>query len=286
MGASQQGSQSETKKVPPHSPPTKPTSPSLDSNPIPSSQKYQDDSLRPATIKQLLEAKEPYPGSEVALDGVALTHVTFVGQVRSVNVQTTNITYCIDDGTGLIDVRKWIDADRVDDESDEAARNIAPDTYVRVHGRISNYNNKRHIGAHTVRPIEDFNEVNYHLLEATYVHLALTKGTRQGQAGQQGGGDGDSMFVDGGYGVGGGGGGGAYSEDVQVKLNMCSRNAAKVFDFLVNHADAGNEGVHANLVANSIGMGVRDVLSSGDELLNNGLIFHTVDDETWAVMEV
>ncbi|KAL2264324.1 hypothetical protein VTK26DRAFT_7290 [Humicola hyalothermophila] len=257
MSASQQGSQGETKK------------------------RFQDETLRPVTIKQILDLKEPYPGSDMQLDGAPLTHLTLVGQVRSVNPQATNITYRIDDGTGLIDVKKWIDADKVDEDGAE----IPPDTYVRVHGRLSNFNNKRHVTALKVRPIGDFNEVNYHLLEATYVHLVLTRGGKQGQRPDDGG---DGMFVDGGYGTAArtGGGGGRYSDEVQAKLNMCSKNAVRVFDFLANYADAGNDGAHANVVAGAISMGYRDVLAAGDELLQAGLVYHTADDETWAVMEV
>ena len=218
----------------------------------------------------------------MVVDGVNITQVTFVGQVRSVNPQTTNITYRIDDGTGIIDVKRWLDADKIDD--DALNRLLVPDTYVRVWGRLLTFNGKKHVGAHCMRVVEDFNEVNYHMLEATYVHLSLT---RAGQVKNEGGGDGDGMFVDGGYGAGAGSGAdtGGYGSVVSSKLSGCSSNAHKVFNFLANFPAAGNDGVHANLAASSIGMPMRDVLGAGEELLQNGLIYVTLDDETWAVLD-
>ncbi|KAK3390380.1 hypothetical protein B0H63DRAFT_112902 [Podospora didyma] len=237
---------------------------------------YADDSLRPITIKQLVDCKEEYPGAELKIDGAPVTQVTVVGQVRSVNPQTTNTTYRLDDGTALIDVKKWVDTDKP-----EATPNFEPDTYVRVMGRIQTYGGKKHIGAHFIRAIEDFNEVNYHLLEATYVHLCLTKGMPGGPnsaaaGGNAGGGGGDGMFVD--------GGGGGDNSGLPSKLGACSRNAQTVFKFL-NNTPGGNEGLHLNMIASGTGLSVRDVMAAGDDLLNNGMVYTTIDDETWAILD-
>lgn len=229
------------------------------------------------TIKQLVDSEEAYPGGDLAVDGVALKQVTIVGQVRAVNPQSTNITYRLDDGTALIDVKKWIDADK----PQEAEPAFQLDQHLRVWGRIKSFNGKRHVGAHFIRAVDDFNEVNYHLLEATYVHLCLTRG-QPGDAGQNvnagnAGGDGDGMFVDS---YGGAAGAGAGAGD--SRLTGCSPNARKVFNLLLPR---GLEGLHLNMIASGTSMSVRDVLSASDELLNQGLIFTTVDDETWAVLD-
>ena len=212
------------------------------------------------------------------------TQVTIVGQVRTVTPGTINLTYRIDDGTGVIDVKKWIDA-----EKGETTPRLAPDTYVRVFGRLQSFNSKRHVSAHYIRAIEDFNEVNYHMLEATYVHLTLTKGAaavgggggqQQQQQQQQGGGDsggGDEMFVDGGYGAGGGA-----SAGVQQQLATCTRNARTMFNFLSN---SPGDSWNLNQVAAGTGLSARDIMAGAEELLGVGAIYTTEDDETWAVME-
>ncbi|RMJ13095.1 hypothetical protein BHE90_011583 [Fusarium euwallaceae] len=235
------------------------------------SKSYQDESLRPVTIKQILDSEEPFQGADFKIDGSLITQITFVGQIRSVNPQPTNITLKIDDGTGQIEVKKWVDADKGDDTEFEL------DSHVRVWGRLKSFNSKRHVGAHVIRPVEDFNEVNYHMLEATYVHLYFTKGPLGGQGGANG--EGDSMFVD----------GGGYNDQTgsnaaPSKLSGCSGLAKKMFNFM-NDAPGGNEGVHINIITSSTGLSVRDVLTAADELLGQGLIYTTVDDETWAILE-
>ncbi|KAK7397625.1 Replication factor A protein 2 [Neonectria punicea] len=234
---------------------------------------YQDESLRPVTIKQILDADEAYAGADFKIDGSSVTQITFVGQIRHVNTQPTTITFKIDDGTGQIDVKKWIDADKAQDEADPGWE---LNTHVRVWGRLKSFN-KRHVGAHVIRPVTDPNEVNYHLLEATYVHLYFTKGPLGGQNGANG--DGDSMFVDGGnYQAGN------TASQAPSKLSGCGGPAKKMFNFM-NDAPGGNEGIHLNVITNSTGMSVRDVLTGADELLGQGLIYTTVDDETWAILE-
>lgn len=228
------------------------------------------------TIKQLLDLEEAYPGADFLIDGHPITQVTIVGQVRQVNPQPTNITYRLDDGTGLIDVKKWVDADKPEDTEPK----YEPDQYVRVWGRLKSFNGKRHVGAHFIRGVDNFNEVNYHQMEATYVHLYFTKGPL-GVDGQNANGDsnagaGDSMFVDQ-Y------GGQNRTEDA-AKLGSCGPNARKMYNFLSNSA-GGNEGVHLNMITGGTGLSIRDVLSAADELLTQGLVYTTVDDETWAILE-
>lgn len=227
------------------------------------------------TIKQILDAEEAFSGADFKIDGATVTQITFVGQVRSVNPQPTNITLKIDDGTGQIEVKKWIDVDKQDDST----QNYELDSHVRVWGRLKSFSNKRHVGAHVIRPVEDFNEVNYHLLEASYVHLYFTRGPL-GQNGAAA--NGDSMFVDGGnYGADAGGANGG---QMPSKLSGCSALAKKMYNFM-NGTPGGNEGIHLNVITNSTGMSVRDVLTGADELLGQGLIYTTVDDETWAILE-
>jgi replication factor A2 len=199
--------------------------------------------------------------------------VTFVGQVRNVSPQTTNITFRLDDGTGIIEVKQWIDADKHDDSKS----NFELDQYVRVWGKLKSFNNKRHVGAHVIKPVTDFNEVNYHLLEATYVHLFFTKGAPGGGQGANGNaGDDDSMFVD------GAGGGGDNSNDDKVR--HCSQKAKKFYNFLHN-AEGGSAGIHLHDIAAGTGLSVNDAAAAAEELIGPGVIYTTIDDDTYAILE-
>lgn len=235
-------------------------------------QNYQDESLRPLTVKQILDAEEAFQGADFKIDGSPVTQITAVGQVRSFNPQPTNITVRIDDGTGTLEVKKFIDVDK-QHEAENPGYEV--DSHVRIWGRLKSFSGKRYVSAHLIRPITDHNEVNYHMLEATYVHLFMTKPEAQNA------GDGDSMFVDGGAGYNAGGQNNAATNS---KLSGVSAPARKMHSFM-NEAPGGNEGIHLNVITNATKMSVRDVLGAADELLGQGLIYTTVDDETWAILE-
>ncbi|KAI1658024.1 replication protein A, subunit RPA32 [Daldinia decipiens] len=227
-----------------------------------------EDSLRPVTVKQIIDAEQLFNReNSFRIDGADVSQVTFVGMVRQISPQTTNITYRLDDGTGIIEVKQWLDADRQDD----AAHNpFHEEQYVRVWGRLRSFGNKRHVGVHVIKPVTDFNEVNYHLLEATYVHLFFTRGALGGGGG---GGDGnaaedDSMFVE--------------NNDAMF-LQGASVKARKMYQYL-NQSKSG-EGTHMHVIAKETGMTIQDVMAAAEELLGHGKIYTTLDDETFAVLE-
>jgi replication factor A2 len=77
------------------------------------------------TIKQILDAHQAHPDAEFRIDGVEASQVnipsgtcayllqlTFVAAVRAAAMQSTNVTYRMEDGTGMIDVKQWIDAEK------------------------------------------------------------------------------------------------------------------------------------------------------------------------------
>lgn len=118
-----------------------------------------------------------------------------------------------------------------------------------------------------------------HLLEATYSHLYFTRGPpeslQQNSDGNAMDTGGNSMFVDApGHGNAGGLAAGKHMSPL----------ARKVFNHLAA-VPQNNEGLHAQVIAAQIGLPVNDVFKAGDELLGIGVIFTTVDDETWAVLD-
>ncbi|KAI0447589.1 replication protein A, subunit RPA32 [Xylaria telfairii] len=229
-----------------------------------------DESLRPVTIKQIIDAEPAYAGDAAfKVDGLDVKQVTIVGMVRAINPQTTNITYKIDDGTGVIEVKQWLDADKTAEETATPA--FAEEDYVRVWGRLKSFSNKRHVGAHVIKPVRDFNEVSYHLLEATYVHLFFTRGGPPGDGGAQqgGGGDGDSMFVD---------------QGDDARYRGYSAKARKMYDYIQRSGNP-TEGIHMQVIAREAGMTIQDVMVGAEELLSHGTIYTTMDDETYAILE-
>ena len=242
---------------------------------------YGKDTLRPVTIKQLLNAHHPHPDAEhFNIDNAETTQVTFVGQVRNISRQTTNVTYKLDDGTGIVEVKEWVDseASRAFDGPDKKDK-VGEQAYVRVWGRLKAFNGKRHVGANFVRPIKDFNEIQYHLLEATAVHLQIGRGPLQdlqASGGANGGATGAGQNTTGDSAAG----------KAPSKVPAGASTAAKkVYSCLLNTTQT-NEGLHMQNIATKTGMEIHDVMKGGEELGSLGLVYSTVDEHTWAILDL
>ncbi|PNS18391.1 hypothetical protein CAC42_6208 [Sphaceloma murrayae] len=230
--------------------------------------RYGKDTMRPVTIRQLHSAELPHPDADAyLLSGSECTQVTFIGQIMNISQQATNVTYRIDDGTGQIEAKIWVDPERGDPEDPNGMHaKIKDGMYVRIFGKIKSFG-KKHVVAHAIKPLADMNEVAYHLLEAAVVHLQLTRG----MPGESGG-----------KGAGAKANGSAGAGD---RMGSASSAARKVFQ-CIEKTPQTNEGLHMQDIAVRTGMEVADVLKAGDELQSMGLIYTTVDDHTWALLDV
>lgn len=64
-----------------------------------------------------------------------------------------------------------------------------------------------------------------------------------------------------------------------------SASARKVFGCLKNSPQS-NEGLHLQDIAQRLGMETSEVARAGDDLLSMGVIYTTVDDFTWAILDM
>jgi len=136
-------------------------------------------SLTPLTIKQVLNASNVSPDdSSFKVDGKELNQITIVGVIQSASENTTNLSFNVEDGTGSIEVRIWLDAEEHSDNRPQ----FRPGNYVRVIGNLRSFMNKKSIIAFRLLPITDFNEITYHFIEVIYVHLYNLKGPLNSQA--------------------------------------------------------------------------------------------------------
>ncbi|KAK8156374.1 replication factor A2 [Phyllosticta citrichinensis] len=235
---------------------------------------YAKDTLRPVTIKQLNDAHNTHE-SEFTIDGQDISQITFVGQIRNISQQSTNITYKFDDGTGTVEVKQWIDSE-AENPLESGDTKLTENAYARVFGKLKIYGTKRHVGGHIVRPLSDYNEVQYHLLEATAVHLSLARSPPGGEAKSAHNANGNAG-VDhpmGGYDAG----------SHPANHSGLSRDAQKVLE-VMRTAPQGNEGLHMQDIALQAHMDMMDLAKAGDELLGAGVIYTTVDDTTWAMLD-
>jgi len=82
---------------------------------------------------------------------------------------STNTIYYIEDGTGSIEVRIWIDSN--DNDMALQSSQYGENMYIRAIGSVRVFNNKRSIMAFHIHLIEDFNEITAHFLEVVKVNL-------------------------------------------------------------------------------------------------------------------
>ena len=123
-----------------------------------------EQTLIPVTIKMLLEA---IPNNKILLDGREPYHVKLVAAVTTVNKTSTSYGYTVEDGTGSIEVKEWIDEGNLEISKmrEEAAQDHQ---YVRIIGKLEEYDSKAKIVAVAVRKLSSGNELTHHLLEVVY----------------------------------------------------------------------------------------------------------------------
>jgi replication factor A2 len=133
---------------------------------------YNEQTLIPVTCRMLLAAtstsSQEGTGALALIDGRPLHHVRLVGAVRSVETLSTNMAYEIEDGTGLIEVKQWMDDNdctAIQEEKMEAAREAQ---YVRIIGQVKDYDGKKSIVAHCIRKVNQADMITHHLLEVVY----------------------------------------------------------------------------------------------------------------------
>lgn len=236
--------------------------------------------LRPVTIKQILDATQPFPEANYTIDGQDVSSIVFVGQVRNISTQATNVTYKLDDGTGEIEAKQWVtpseDMDTTDDLGKEGKDRNGVDVngYAKVFARLKSLMGDRKVlNAHCVRPLTDINELHFHFLESAAVHLFHTRGPPPSAGGA------------GGTGAGAGAGGDAAMgglDGTGGALPAMTPVAKRVFNLLKTEPQT-NEGLHAQLIAAKLSLPPSDVVRAAHELINAGLIFSTIDDDTYTV---
>jgi replication factor A2 len=132
--------------------------------------KTNDSSVRPVTIKQIEQAV--HNGSNFTIDDKQVSQITLVALVLQVDAQSTYVTYTVDDGTGHVNAKLYVEHDA----AALRASSIREGMYVRMYGSMNSFQKAKTLTMYRVTPIEDFNEVTFHYLDAIATHLYHTKG--------------------------------------------------------------------------------------------------------------
>jgi replication factor A2 len=132
---------------------------------------YDEQTIQPVTVQMCLTShpdEEGGSGGEQLTDGRKLYHVKIVGAVRTYEDFSTNCLYGIEDGTGLIDVKQWIDSNDCSAMAELRQSCAKEGIYLTIVGQIKDYDGKKTIVADSIRPILTGNEITHHILEVVY----------------------------------------------------------------------------------------------------------------------
>jgi len=128
---------------------------------------YDEQTIIPTTARMILNSAEG--GSGLCLrDGREIHQVKLIGAVRSVEEQSTNITYQIEDGTGLIEVKQWLGPEDCAGITEMRMQAAHENIYLKIIGQVKDYDGKKSVIGYSVRTLTTGNELTHHFLEVVY----------------------------------------------------------------------------------------------------------------------
>jgi len=236
-----------------------------------------EQSLRPVTIKQVLDASQAHTDAPWAIEGEQIGQASMVAQVISIENHQTNTKFWLDDGTGRIEARQWWNSGNVDEDRDMDG--ITENAYVRVQGNIKSFANKKGLNVANIRPCPDPHELYFHLLEAMTVTLVH----RRGEPGKGGA---KNASTSGGSGAGmaaynPAGGSGNVNTDRFAAYPEIQR---KILEFIASQPDTP-DGVRVSAIARAIGGNASDISQALDTLMDDGQVYSTIDEMHFKLSE-
>eukprot|EP01036_Dinobryon_divergens_P023647 gene23647-32019_t len=134
-------------------------------------------SLIPLSIRQLVTAT--HEDDSYKVDGAELANIKIMGMVAAIEEHSTNFNFKVNDGTGVMDCKQWIDRDT---RAQSKLTGLRDGALVRVVGNLREFDGKVHLLVFDVTPVLDWNELSYHLLDIMLTHCQQTKGSIPGTA--------------------------------------------------------------------------------------------------------
>uniref|UniRef100_A0A7N0URV0 Replication protein A 32 kDa subunit n=1 Tax=Kalanchoe fedtschenkoi TaxID=63787 RepID=A0A7N0URV0_KALFE len=230
--------------------------------------------LVPVTVKQMSEATES--GSEksvFAINGVDINNVTLVGVFQNKSMRNTDVSFSLDDGTGQIDCKRWMN----DAYETKEMEGIDDDMYVRVVGHLKSFQGTKSLAVLSVRPVTNYDEVTFHFLDCIRTHLLHSTPQAKLQVGNLASDSSQSTPV----------------RNASNGLNSITSNQPPVthivdgikgndqlvLDFLQQPSNFEIEkGTHRDEIARSLKLPVNKVIDSLRSLEEEGLIYSTIDE--------
>ncbi|KDP33438.1 hypothetical protein JCGZ_07009 [Jatropha curcas] len=246
-----------------------------DSSPSPAKGR-DSQGLVPLTVKQISQAS--HSGDEKSnfvVDGVDVTNVTVVGMVFDKAVKVTDVSFIVDDGTGRIGCRRWVN-ENLDTTEMET---IQDGMYVRVNGHLKSFQGVKQLVAFSVRPVTNFDEVTFHFIDCIHTHLQNSKLQLQIGASIQ------PQMLESSTNTPVRNGSNEYQAATTIQLSkQYSVDGLKdtdqlILDYLQQSSSMGQEkGVHMDELCQQLKLPMEKIKGSIRSLEDEGLIYSTIDE--------
>jgi replication factor A2 len=232
------------------------------------------------------EKNDTSTGNMELEDGRVLSNVKLVAAVRSVEESSTNVLYTVEDGTGLFEVKQWIDDSSCSALTEIRQPTLQDNVYVKVIGHVKAYDGKAVLVASSVRALGTSNELAHHLLETVYVG---ERHKRKSSMVGSGGGGGSMNAMGSGVGFGGmamppGGGGASSGAPLTASGGLSGTSLAETVLAWVRERSRDDPNTGANMsdcireLAAGGRFGEPEVRRAFADLTDEGHIYSTFDE--------
>ncbi|XP_054707628.1 replication protein A 32 kDa subunit-like [Uloborus diversus] len=224
----------------------------------------------PCTIAQIHLMAES--DDNLKIGSLTAKMITFVGLVQSVDIQTTKVTYVIDDCSGPgIEVQIWIGEN---EDLGKKVNVVQENTYARVTGAVRSMKGKRHVIAFNISPVRDANEITMHIAEVIHASMSVSVMDKQSSTGMASGFGSSSLLTSTGT-VGG-------TSDTFGMNAGISRNLTKPQQLVLQAVNAckDEQGINTGaLFASLKSLNRQSIQEALDFLSNEGHIYSTIDED-------
>lgn len=224
-------------------------------------------------------AKQQVQDGPYVFMGQELHHVSFVGVIRNVADNTSNVTLTVEDGTGQIEFRKWTNdsgdmaqvsqSEHGAEYDSQVAQDYSVGKYIKVYASLREFSGKMNVQYAVVKNIDTFNEVLAHHLE-TIKAFAIANGNLNVANNSTS----NTLNTE--------------NNGLFVQDNEPPKSATeKVLDFIrVQCAgkDSNSFSVQTKLIAQSLNMIEDDVRMYCQTLTEQGYIYPTFDEFTFFIL--
>ncbi|RDX73210.1 Replication protein A 32 kDa subunit A [Mucuna pruriens] len=250
-----------------------------DSSPAPSKSR-ETQGLVPVTVKQISEATQSGDEkSNFVINGVDLNNVTLVGMVFEKVERNTDVNFVLDDGTGRIKCRRWVnetfDTKEMEEEWHVRSCLWAFEKLSRCQATCCLL--CQACALDPFLPVTNFDEIPFHFIDCIHNHLrSKVKVEGITSANPSSGSSFNTPIKNAPNGSQAPSSNPAYA---QYSMDGLKDYDKLVIDYLQQHSDMSDErGIHVNELSRELKLPLDKIMLSLKTLGDDGLVYSTIDD--------